>query len=91
MGSGMPDELTGKASPLARSNFELNVNKLRKEFKQAFFFRSEAKPPLPCQIQFGAERGQFKKGIDTRLFFSPAVPPAATRRAMGGIVTAVLP
>ena len=42
MGSGMPDELTGKASPLARSNFELNVNKLRKEFEQDFFSN-----PLP--------------------------------------------
>ena len=43
MGSGMPDELTGKASPLARLNFELNVNKLRKKFKQDFFFSN----PLP--------------------------------------------
>ena len=74
MGSGMPDELTGKASPLARSNFELNVNKLRKEFKQAFFSVLRQSPPSLARSDLELNVDKLRKELTQDCFFHQQCP-----------------
>ena len=74
MGSGMPDELTGKASPLARSNFELNVNKLRKEFKQAFFSVLRQSPPSLARSNLELNVDKLRKELAKIVFFTSSAP-----------------